>query len=458
MSKSFTEKERSGRFNLKSAAIVFLYAFFLIKPFYIFDEGTFQIGDLCCMLSFLCLFAHYGSSFKIDKTDLLFVYFVGAVFIINLIYWAIYGMNSFIVYSLYYLYILFGILLFRRVLPDPKILRNISMILRIGLIIQVIVFIFGVGNWVYVDRYGGTFPDPNRFACYVFFSFLLIKGIGILLHQKNHAIDDIMTVFLIWLSASVGMLIGIAIYYICLIVKTLIDGEGTDRMIRTILIVLGCIAVGFLIYANWGFVSDLISQVPFGRRLLFKVSGIITANSVTDVNSFWEDRAIERIFTNPEYFIFGSGEGYHARFSILVHEMHSTPLALAYYYGIIPFVLLVIWAIKSTKGTFRNGTWIVLLPLILESCTLAHQRLLLFWMMFMIAGLVVSQEKENATSDLSLGFLARLRASIQSTFIPKSKRIETISYEKAFNDDRFILSDRKCLEVRTKIKHPRESE
>ena len=402
---------------LRKAAIVFLYGFFLIKPFYIFGEGTFQIGDLCCMLSFVCLLAYYGTSFKIEKTDLLFMYFVGAVFIINSIYWAIYGMNQFMLYSMYYLYILFGILTFRRLLPDPKILNNIAMILRIGLIIQVVLFLIGAGNWIYGDRYAGTFPDPNRFACYVFFSFLLIKGINILLHQEGTILDDLMTILLIWLSASIGMLVGLALYYLCFIIKSIIEGHGVRHLMKTVLIVLAFVVAGCLIYANWNIISELLYQVPFGRRLITKVSGFMAANSVTEVNSFWEDRAIERIFEHPEYFIFGSGEGHHARFSELVHEMHSTPLALAFYYGVIPFAFIVLWTIRSTKGTFKNGTWIVLLPLLIESCTLAHQRLLLFWMMIILAGLVL-QQQEQPSQELSSSIIANIKQAIQKATLP----------------------------------------
>ena len=438
MNGSIVEEKRDSRAYLKKAAVVFLYGFFLIKPFYIFGEGTFQIGDLCCMLSFVCLLAYYGTSFKIEKTDLLFMYFVGAVFVINSIYWAIYGMNQFMLYSMYYLYILFGILTFRRLLPDPKILANIAIVLRVGLIIQVVIFVLGLGNWVYTDRYGGTFPDPNRFACYVFFSFLLIKGIGIHLGQKSNPLDDVMAIFLVWLSASVGMLGGIAIYYVCLMIKKIIEGHGMKHFMKTMLVILGIIAAGCVIYANWGIVTDLLNQVPFGRRLITKVSGFMAANSVTDVDSFWEDRAIERIFEHPEYFIFGSGEGNHARFSVLVHEMHSTPLALAYYYGIFPFTLIVLWTVRSAKGTFKNGTWIVLLPLLLESCTLAHQRLLLFWMMIMLAGLVLlPQEETEEERSRSSGFIERLKRSFQGTRVP-SNDMEPV-FMKARNTGKITL-------------------
>lgn len=161
-----------------AASVLFLLGV-LLKQFYLFSSGGFQLGDFCFMGSFVILAVFYNR-FRIPLTgnDNLFMGFVGCVTLINFIYIYIYGMNypgefRFHMSIVYYLYNLFIILTFRQFITDKDFLTKLRKVLQLGLLIQLGVAIAGFGRYGSM-RYMGTFNDPNQFGFFIFASFLMI--------------------------------------------------------------------------------------------------------------------------------------------------------------------------------------------------------------------------------------------------------------------------------------------
>ncbi len=72
--------------------------------------------------------------------------------------------------------------------------------------------------------------------------------------------------------------------------------------------------------------------------------------------------------------------------------MHSTMIALCYYYGIMPYALFLKWLSDNLRDIPRRSVG-VFIALILEAFTLANHRQPLFWTMFVMGGLLAAQSQ-----------------------------------------------------------------
>ena len=160
--------------SLDGAARIFFYLFLLIKPLYLLSSGSLQLGDICLLLASACCLTSRRANFKIERIDLLMIGFVSSVIVIDGWYFCMYGDTSFLVYAMYYVFNLFAILLFRYLYEDRDFLRACCRCLRIALIIQFLIYVFGFGRWYDAARYMGTFNDPNQMGFFVLSSFAFI--------------------------------------------------------------------------------------------------------------------------------------------------------------------------------------------------------------------------------------------------------------------------------------------
>ena len=387
----------SRAIGLRDVSLFFLFGFFLLKPFYILPSGSFQVGDLCLGLSFLFLVASEGANFRLERRDLLFAAFVGCVCLINSIYFALTGSSSFLLYSSYYIFALMGVLLFQSFCRDDKILLKIVQILRVGLIIQLVVFLLGIGRWMDSTRYMGTFNDPNQFGVFIFFAFLFIKCVGILTKSKQSIFDDVLALILLATTASTGMFLGFFVYYFCLFVKTILAKGDRKTIVRGIVVIAVVIVAAIFVMTHLDAIYIFLQSNSLGNRVIEKIMKFLFGQEAAGSSDFFTDRALTKIFYYPECFIYGSGEGDFSRYASIgsTNEMHSTIIGLFFYYGFIPFSILSLWVYKNIKNSFTMGTWIIIIPLLVECFTLANQRQPLFWMLIMLVGVSLIGIKDN---------------------------------------------------------------
>ena len=61
------------------AAKIFYLLFWLLKPFYLIESGSLQIGDICLGIAFLIVLFSDKMYFHVDKKDVPLFFFVMAV-------------------------------------------------------------------------------------------------------------------------------------------------------------------------------------------------------------------------------------------------------------------------------------------------------------------------------------------------------------------------------------------
>lgn len=385
-----------------------LLVYLLLKPYYIFSSGEVQIGDLLLILAFLVYFIvtrlnkNYRKRFaEAISSNTYLIVFIFCVFFINLMYFMIFNEFKFLLSTVYFIFNLLAVILFSDLGKNKSFLGNVSNVLKFNLIVQLAISTLGVGRSYDAVRYMSTFNDPNQFAFYVLLSYLLIYVIQIILSRSksNDLVYFLIALYLIFQSASTGNLLGLGVFIVLRIAYSIIkDHHITFKRVRAVfasLLVGGVtlFATAFLSYTgalnNAGVaINNIIASQSITNRLTGKIS---KADNNTSMNIL-EDRGIDIVYKYPQYIMYGAGEGGYDRYRLATNnygnEVHSTLLSMLFYYGIIPFIILVKWLYKKIKNA-NPKILIACVALFIESSTLLNQRQSLFWIMIVLVGVSI---------------------------------------------------------------------
>lgn len=392
-----------------------LYAYLLLKPYYLFSSGGLQIADFFLMASFLTLIIPYltqqrhASEIQKAVTDnKLFAIFTLMTIAVNAFYFGQFVEFKFLLSSLYFIYNLIAIILFSIYLRESQFLLRIDAIFKFNLLVQLALFVAGVGGFYAENRYIGTFNDPNQLGYYVLISYMFIYLIKVALkHGRREWPFALVALFLILLTASTGMLLALVVFTaLRLIVEYRQIFSITAKRIVAITL-LSCatvivVAVAYL-YNNTNPIaisedSLIKSQVNF---VIDRLEGKTSDRANGSMSSMLEDRCIDKVLNHPQGIILGVGEGRYERFDSRMcnsNEVHSTWISMLFYYGILPFLVLIAWVFSKIKAMNRFAI-IAILALFIESFTLINQRQSLFWAVIILASLVGEIIKSNHMID-----------------------------------------------------------
>ena len=360
-----------------SRGLVYLGLFF--KQFYLFSSGSFQIGDFILMLGAGCCLAYMGGSLKIDKTDNPLVLFIILETVVNCIWFFLTGDNGFLIAIARYVYILIFIICVKNHIYERRFIEGLVATLRVALFVQLAILLMHAGRWLAASRYMGTFNDPNQYAFFVFSAFLTIKLCGKKGYVKNSLIDTVVALILVAESASTGMALGFALYFFF----ELVFSKRSASTKAIVLILIALLAVVML--PKYASHEELLPKtgIEVVDRVFARINQKINKFDSSDslIGEVVADRGLKKITYYPEYIFVGSGEALMERFEGAGrNELHSTPLALLFYYGIIPFAVFCSWIVQNYRKGGSEQPPAVLLSLVCESMFLAHQRQPLFYL------------------------------------------------------------------------------
>ena len=378
------------------AALVSLYILF--KPYYLFASGGLQPADIFLVLASIVLLVcllfcpkQRSELMGFAKDNRMLVAMIALVLVINIPYSIFFMSSDFLLSSSYYLFNLSAILLFYVSMRSKSFLGTIRAILYLNVFIQLFIWAFGMGRNFDPTRYMGTFNDPNQFGFYILCSLFLISLINQYMDKKWLAAYFVMlatSIILIFLSASTGVFLGLAIYIlglaILLVVRYFKHNTHKRRLAITCIVsVLVVAATACLLIFNSSIQSKIQSTSLF-ERLVYKIEN----HGGTSKRPFIDERGYDKLVKYPYFCIFGAGEGRLTRFTRAANtvEVHSTPLSIIFYYGIFSFVLLLLW-IFWRKGALRGEYLVVLIALAAECLFLINQRQPTFWFILLLISL-----------------------------------------------------------------------
>lgn len=374
----------SNQLKKYNADEVLFFLAVIFKPLYLLPSGSFQIGDF---LFIAAVAVHFfaGSErellFPIHKEEHALLIFVAGVLVINFTYWILIGTTDFFVNSAYYVFNFLIVLYAADVMPTERkelFLNGLCSACKVVIVIQLIVYILGLDTVDIEGRHLGTFNDPNQYAVYIFFCLLIMLDVYHTIRLKElfwMAIGS----WLIVSSGSTGTLLGLAIFlalYLLLLVTTI---DRTKMIIGLICIVIAVVAFAFLR------VSDNSAINMISGRLSGKMSNVSDPGDL--FNTLVNDRIWNRVFEQPKYLLYGSGEGAHSRFDkfFIAHEIHSSILGPLFYYGIGVAFFMFRWAVLKLKH-IDSFQLCVFAAIIAECLLLVNYRQPLFWLLFVLAG------------------------------------------------------------------------
>ena len=387
---------------------IFLYLYIILKPFYIGKSGTIQIADLFIVLAFILTMIKKTQISETERKMLKnfkwFILFVSCVVFINVLGFLIYLKTDYLLSTLYYIFILLGIYTIIFKIKDNNFLNKIYKLCMFNIIVQLIIFLIGFGRYFGNIRYMGTFNDPNQFGFFIILMIMLMSIIKDILSKKNNYFIPffIISCFLIFQSASTGMILAIMTYTVLNFIIFIPNIYNKIKKYQSkifIAFIFVCLAGGIL-FVEYKYNYDFNYNINtfFKKKILNSSILDRTKEKVnkTQNENILVDRHLEQIINYPQYLIFGAGQGNYTRFASYYGEIHSTFPSIMFYYGIVPFLILLYWIYKNLKG-LKFKQLIPYIAILIESFTLLNQRQLLFWMIIILANKYkeINENKNN---------------------------------------------------------------
>ena len=383
---------------IRVARYLFLL-FILTLPYYLFGSGGIQISTIFLILSFIVGLAHcllYVSERKrlteifAKNRHLIMFFFLAAT--INMIYTFVMRDSSLLMPNLYLIFNFIAVVLFFIVGADKRLLRSMKTCFRINIVLQLAIYFLGFGRDYSLDRYMGTFNDPNQFSFFILISLIFMYVIGVVTTpSKSDILFWGIGVVLVLLAASTGILLGMGVF---LALLAALNYRKILLWVQFIVIfIFAAVGVLMLPLGPQKSTGSTHNEMLFFERISSKFDSIDAESDRT----IFEDRVIDRVFYYPQYLLFGSGDGAHERFPkqyLYGLEIHSTPIALLFYYGIIPFLFIVYWVWRMVRNADIRIK-IALIAILHESITLLNYRQPLMWMLVAFSSVAAQAVERN---------------------------------------------------------------
>lgn len=414
--------------NLYGISTSLFYLFLLLNPFSFFPSGSVGVADIFLMLSFLTTLygkKKSGQGIRLFREDIPFYLFLGFVVLINGYWYVHYGNREFLRYFMYWVYSAAAIWTFR-VLYSHVFMRGMVLACGVNVLVQMAVLFSGHGRYFHEtwggSRFMGTFNDPNQFAFFIFTMFLVLfmayrqrneNGAGetrqqILMRVLFYLVSGL-SLFLIVRSKSTGMFLGLLVFFFVLLWQWFWDRmRSSGRRLAWQLGGIGlAVAVCILLWQLWPSADFDISQTDYS--LISRIQQKIWKFSNGNLADLLYDRSAERLVLEPQYLLFGAGEGYFERFIpwgfearlspgvfhvFHVNEIHSSFFDVWFSYGLIPMLLLTYWIMKHAVRCSRRQKAAVI-ALLAESFTLMNLRQPLFWFILVWSGIKTTEKQKN---------------------------------------------------------------
>lgn len=386
--------------------------FWLLKPFYIFASGTVQPSDAIFLLAFVVWLIERRGEVSLGGGNQYFLYFFLSVFAVNSVYTVVYRDVVFLEKTLYYLYSLLVVIAFPALAENRRFLRLLFSATAFNIIVQMFLFVFNLGGRLYGGiRYMGSFNDPNQFSFFLFASFLLLFLLTHYLYPQagfsKHAglyMFFGMIVFLIFQGSSTGAFLGVMAFVAALMLSFVTFDRAPMRMIVKI-VFFGLMFIAFVLVIGLIVAPELFDIQMIGKSFMlqrvFQKLGKVSSGGLMAIA---DERQFSRVFLYPINLIYGAGEGLYGRFvQTEPLEIHSTIIALWFYYGMVPMAFLAAW-IKNKLSGLPLAVYPVFLGLFFESLILANQRQPILWMLLLIGDLLSRQHH----AEKRYGFLRKI--------------------------------------------------
>lgn len=354
------------------ASAVLLLAYLIAKPFYLFPSGGPQVADGFIALLFLwSLFAAARLSRDSIGVFSACIYFSIYAFFVNAIWALTLDELSMLKTPVFYFFntIMIFIILTFHALAREKALKILILGTVLSLAIQVTLSlaIVGAGG---SGRSSLFFNNPNQLG---YWGLLSVSIFCVLSRTVNirvvwHLVIFVLGFYLVALSLGKAATVALGLLFVL---------HFSKKWWHFVLAAI-CGAILLLVLQDQPILQDLVARLSnIGEQRDDSIAG----------------RGYARIWSRPEYLLFGAGEFGLSRFPGEIVEMHSTVGTVLFSYGVIGTFLfgIVLWRIYRRSG-FAN--FLYLAPAFAYGLTHQGLRFSLLWVLF--AALAVTGRQRQA--------------------------------------------------------------
>ena len=374
---------------------LFLFIFLFTSQFYTYDAGQFQYSHF-----FFLLFSFFILRYLLIKRTvelslinyfIIINYFLFYVFFLNLFYSFLYSNFYFLKSSLYFfvgIFIAFIICCYLYYFNISNFFKKILIICNSSILFF---YFFNLGEYQYPPRFNAFFYGPGQMA---YWSICIFSS-HLLLFDKIILKKEIVYIYLnLLMTVSIILISGTRSAFLCLPF-------------------LFFIFLYFISFFKINFFSKVFFLFFFIFFIFAALSQEISTNTIdrflsADYLSHLEFRGYTRIIDYPQYLIFGSGQGLDERFyltSDLINgqityfsfEIHSSFVAILFYYGIIGFILFILFLYRIFKNLNFIQKTALFLPFIYGLSTYGL-RTPIFWVFIGVCVFVSINNLKNKIS------------------------------------------------------------
>lgn len=358
------------------------------SQFYIFASGLPQPSHM--VFAVIILFTVLGFFIKgFDKKyggfyKYIFL-FLGYSTLVNLIWSIIEQDPEFLLATVYWFFGTGLLISCVKYLSSESHIEVFKVAIFIGILILAVFSAVGIGRYDFFPRYNGFFNDPNQMAFWViclFSFFILISS------RSNSKLIILvlsgLSVYIVMASLSRSALVGLFFVIIGIYLK--VQGFGSSKDFKKAMLtgfLSLCFIIGIVLYSDFDFSSlDIVERILNTRF-----------DEQADIRGYY--RAIQF----PEYLFLGAGQGLDFRFNS-PHEIHSSWMALFFYYGFVGSVLFLLFLSKIFFRLDIAEKFIFLGPLFYGFSTYGL-RTPVFWL-FLAAAIYASREKYSLKKSIRI--------------------------------------------------------
>ena len=361
---------KSTTIKYDTVVVFFVASAFFMSQFYLWSSGLPQFSHIFVVLAILASMLK-NKIVNVSYISLLFIFVMYAT-LVNLIWFFVNDFDS--EYLISTVYWIFNIALFI-ILINIKNIEMLNKILLkiifISYILELLLWVSGLGRYGFSPRYNGFFNDPNQMAFWILSSCCIYLYISE--NKKNNIFIFCSAVFLILLTLSRSAMLAIPFILVSLIIKQ--KGSFLSRVMFYIISVLGVLVASLFLYSK-GFFGDLISRLTLG---------------INEKDTQIEDRGFYALLNYPEHLFFGAGQGGYAIYHPTGNEIHSNWFGILFYYGALGLFLFVAFLYKIFKKLDFPDKMLFLAPM-LYGFTTYSARTSIFW--FVISIFLISKRNK----------------------------------------------------------------
>ena len=355
--------------------IVFLILLsFFFSQFYFWSSGFPQFSHIFILSAiFLFFIKNIEIDIKKSKNIILLVSYISCV---NF-FWCLINFDySYISSTIYWIFNLFFFLLMISLNQSQQnfIFEKILLIIPFSYILEISIWMIGLGRHNFEPRYNGLFNDPNQMA------FWVLSTCAIFLYISKNSFNKILiyflALFLILLTLSRSASLGFLVLSLGFILSQ--KGNMNKRIILFFAYLLFLGTLSYFLYL-YGYFDSIVTRFFEGLE---------------QKNNQVEGRGFFYFLDHPQYLIFGTGQGGYGLYNSTGSEIHSTWFGVLFYYGVIGFSLFLFFIYQIFNKLSFSNKMIFLGPMV-YGFTTYNARTLIFWFLLSTFFLFSNNNKEK---------------------------------------------------------------